>query len=90
MRPDYGCAIYVLRERLKLSQRDLAGSIGIHFTYVNHIETGRKVPSLEVLERIAQALGVKLSVLVDHAEQIAACNTELPVVNGQGYQFRVR
>ena len=48
-----------------MTQEDLAEKIGTSRVYVGYIEQGRNTPSLEILEKIAKALRVKLSELVD-------------------------
>lgn len=42
---------------------------GIHHTYVGLIERGKRKPTIEVAERIARALGKKLSTLIGEAER---------------------
>jgi len=52
-----------------LSQEQLAEEADIHPTYVGLVERGLRNPSLAVAERLASALGVKLSELVRETEQ---------------------
>lgn len=52
------------RESLGLSQRELARRVGISQPGINHIEVGRRQPSVELLERIAGALGLSVDVRV--------------------------
>lgn len=40
-----------------LTQEELAYRSGISFEHLNHIENGKAAPSIEVLYRIAKALG---------------------------------
>jgi transcriptional regulator with XRE-family HTH domain len=40
-----------------LSQEELAHKAGISFEHLNHIENRKTTPSVEVLHRIAKALG---------------------------------
>jgi len=55
-----------LRERQGLTQRDLAKRAKVTAAYVAMIETGvRKSPSLAVLERLAKALGVPVTALLE-------------------------
>ncbi len=51
------------RKLLNLKQARLAEKAGISAVYMGYIEQGRYAPSLEVLERVAKALGIKLSEL---------------------------
>ncbi len=57
------------RVRQGLSQEALAESAMIHHTYVGLLERGRRKPTIDVGERIARALGKKLSALIDEAER---------------------
>ena len=43
------------------SQRRLAAHIDVSHSYISHIEAGRRMPSLETLNLIAQALGLRLT-----------------------------
>lgn len=55
-----------LRERQGLTQRDLAKRAKVTAAYVAMIETGvRKSPSLAVLKRLAKALGVPVTALLE-------------------------
>jgi transcriptional regulator with XRE-family HTH domain len=47
-----------------LSQEKLAVDAGIDLTYLGGIERGRRNPSLLVMARIAEALGVELAELL--------------------------
>ncbi len=57
------------RLQLGLSQEALAEAAGIHHTYVGLLERGKRKPTLDVAERLALALGKKLSALVAEAER---------------------
>lgn len=55
-----------LREETGLSQRDLAKQTGVVEAYLAQLETGaKKNPSFEVLKRLAKALQVKLTDLLE-------------------------
>jgi len=62
-------AIRALRRARRISQEKLAGAAGIHRTYMSAIERGKVNVSLEVAGRLAQALGMKLSELVQETEE---------------------
>ena len=80
---DYGRAIRVVRSSRGLSQRQLATRISISPSHLSLIESGKRTPSLKLLEDIAGCLAVPMHLLtllasdvrnVDdpkHAEQIA-------------------
>jgi len=48
------------RMRKGLTQTELARILGVDRTYINQIERGKKIPSLGLLERIAEVLGKNL------------------------------
>lgn len=50
-----------------LSQEQLAEISGMHRTYISALERGRINPGLDALERLAHALSVPLSDLLDHS-----------------------
>ena len=57
------------RSKSGLSQEAFADVVGLHRTYIGAIERGERNVSLFNLERLAAALGVKLSLLIAEAEQ---------------------
>ena len=61
-------AIKKAREDAHLSQEQLADLAGIHRTYVSQLESGIKVPTLTILERICSALSIRVSALIAMAE----------------------
>ena len=58
-----GRRIRTLRKELGLTQEDLAFEVGVNRSYMGFIERGERNPSLAMLNKIAKALGVSLSVL---------------------------
>ncbi len=57
--------IQTLREAKGMTQRDLAAKAKVTAGYVAQLELGvRKNPSLEVLQRLAKALGVPVTELL--------------------------
>lgn len=52
------------RERLKLHQQGLAERIGMSKAYLSQIEMGKRLPSLSILVRIAEALNVEVRDLI--------------------------
>jgi DNA-binding XRE family transcriptional regulator len=53
------------RQQKKLTQEQLAFEAEIDLTYVGGIERGKRNPSLLVMARIADALGVSLTKLIN-------------------------
>ena len=51
------------RDTQNLTQEAVAVQAGISRTYYNHIETGRRVPSLKVALALARILGVPVESL---------------------------
>jgi transcriptional regulator with XRE-family HTH domain len=52
------------RKRLGLSQEGLAEKTGLHRTYIGSIERGERNVSIDNVERISKALGVKAAHLL--------------------------
>ena len=50
-----------IRREKGLSQEEVAHRADIHQTYLSGVETGKRNPSILVVERIAKALGVDVS-----------------------------
>jgi transcriptional regulator with XRE-family HTH domain len=55
-----GDRIRSLREEKNLSQGDIQSRTGLLRCYVSRVENGHTIPSIETLEKIAQALGTPL------------------------------
>ena len=54
------------RKAKGISQRDLAAKVGVKGAYIAQLETGaRKNPSLDVLKKIAKALDVPVTELLE-------------------------
>jgi transcriptional regulator with XRE-family HTH domain len=57
--------IKTLREEKGLSQKALAKRVGVTDAYITMLETGkRKNPSLDILKKLAKALGVPVTELL--------------------------
>lgn len=61
-----GARIKELRKRVGLSQDQLAENVGIESKYLSRIEVGKRQPSLDALERIADSLHVEMKELFDY------------------------
>jgi transcriptional regulator with XRE-family HTH domain len=66
-----GDAVRQHRELIRLSQDELADRAAMDRTYISGIERGRRNPTVRVLQRIADALGIDLDVLFATAREIA-------------------
>jgi len=61
---NYANGIKRARTNANLSKRKLASLANCDPSFITHIESGRKKPSLDVLERIADAAGTSVTVLM--------------------------
>ena len=61
LRPVLGGRIRELRRRQGLSQERLAERSGLHWTYISDLERGQQTPTVDVVNRLARALGVTLA-----------------------------
>jgi CheY-like chemotaxis protein len=62
-----GAAIKAERSALGISQEELASRAGLHRTYVSDLERGARNPSLESVEKLAQALELSVPMLFGRA-----------------------
>lgn len=53
------------REAKGWSQEELADRAGLHRTYISGVERGVRNPTVTVLERMAQALSLKIGQITD-------------------------
>ncbi|MEN3009312.1 XRE family transcriptional regulator [Pseudothermotoga sp.] len=72
-----GEKIRLVRNRLGLTQADLAKKLNVDPSTIAYYESGRRQISLEMLQKIANALGVELDYFLKEQEATA---TELPPV----------
>jgi ribosome-binding protein aMBF1 (putative translation factor) len=54
-----------IREGKGISQRELARLADIHPTQISWIETGRHVPGVDMIDKLARALNVEVSELIE-------------------------
>nr|DAL35663.1 MAG TPA_asm: helix-turn-helix domain protein [Caudoviricetes sp.] len=62
LRENIGQQIAMLRKKHGLTTRQLAELSGINFANISKIENGRYNVSVDVLERICSALGVRVKI----------------------------
>ncbi len=60
--------VRVYREHRKMTQGHLAEAAELHQTTISQIETGERTGTVDVLSRLAKALGVDLEDLIPRAE----------------------
>lgn len=58
-----GKQIAYCRKKYKLTQKDLATITGIRLKHLSDIETGRTVPQIHTLTKLAAGLGVSIDEL---------------------------
>jgi transcriptional regulator with XRE-family HTH domain len=59
-----GNNIREIRLKKEMTQEELAHKADLDYSYINQIENGKRNPSMEAVERIAKALGVKVKDLI--------------------------
>ena len=69
-----GCVIQRLRNQKGLSQEVLSGFAGIARTHLTMIENGTKMPNLETIFKISEALNIKPSELIKEVENTITNN----------------
>jgi len=62
-----GLVIRAKREKMGLSQEELAHQSDHHRNYIGYLERGERCPNVATLERIAEALGLAISDLLKEA-----------------------
>lgn len=67
-----GQVIKEVRQRLGLSQEELATKAGLHRTYISNIEQGERNPSLTTLTNLSAAMNLECSHLMQMVEQRTA------------------
>ena len=60
-----GEKIQALRKKKGYTQKELSEKLEITRVYMGYIEQGRESPSLSLIFRLSDTLGVKLNVLLD-------------------------
>lgn len=64
-----GTVVRRTRQKLGLTLADLSAGCGLSSAMLSRIENGQNAASLDVLERISGALGVRLSLLISEADK---------------------
>lgn len=66
----FGEALRLVRSFHDMNQSELASSLGISRSYLSEIESGKKAPSLELLQKYATLFDLPLSALVFFSERV--------------------
>ena len=62
----FGENLRKIRQIKRISQIDLAKNVGVDPTFISKLELGKRLPSLPILVRIADALNVTVDELLDN------------------------
>lgn len=65
----FGEVLRRLRYERKLSQEQLAADSNLDRTFISHLETGRKQPTLLTIFRLADALALSPSAMIEKVEK---------------------
>lgn len=66
--PYIGFAVFSLRTKNNLSQEELAERSDLHRTYISLVERGKRIPTIDAIERIANAMNEDISDLINLAK----------------------
>jgi len=66
---NFASNLKAFRTEKKISQEELAGKIGVHPNHLSRYERGLASPSIEVVQKISEALDVSIDQLVLGKEQ---------------------
>lgn len=75
----FGVTVRVKRIAAQLSQEELAERAGLHPTYIGMVERGLRNPTLDASERIAKALKLTLSRLLEEVQNQQAKRANKPL-----------
>src|SRR5258708_36529460 len=64
----FGNLIRLRRHGIGLGQEALADKAGIHRTHVSLLERGKRMPSLQVIKKLAAALDTTMAALLEELE----------------------
>lgn len=67
----FGLSVREFRNRVGISQEELADRTEIHRTYIGGIERGERNPTLLMIARISKALGISAAQLIKNSEERA-------------------
>ena len=81
--PFFGIVMRKLRKARNLSQEGLAFNSDLDRTYISMLERGLRQPCLQTITRIARALGIKPSGLLQLVEDEQTTGSESPEQNSR-------
>jgi transcriptional regulator with XRE-family HTH domain len=71
VRARFGAALREIRTRQQLTQEQLAERSGLSYKFIGEVERGRGNPTLDTIARLADALGVNITDLLQALPQAA-------------------
>jgi transcriptional regulator with XRE-family HTH domain len=74
--PTFGANLQTLRELRKLTQAELGARAGIAAASISHFETGQRMPSLDSLVKLADALSISVDALLGRAPVETAAHVD--------------
>ena len=60
---DFGKRLAAVRRAKNLSQEELASRAGLHAVAITYIETGKRLPKLNTVHKLATGLGISVEEL---------------------------
>ncbi len=66
---EIGQRLRAYRQRMGLTQEELAEKAGVHYTYIGQVERGEKNLTISSLEKISHSLDISISVLFEGIEE---------------------
>lgn len=76
VRKPFGSSVRAWRNRLGISQEELAGRAGLHRTYICDVERGARNVTLQSIEKLAHALEISVSTLLSYGRGPGAVENE--------------
>lgn len=66
-----GSRLRALRKNMSLTQQKLADTVGVSRIYIQALESNRRMPSMKLLHRLAEALQASVTDILDDSTQRA-------------------
>lgn len=83
----FGIHLYQLRNKAGLTQAKLAEKTNLSVDLISRIERGDRAPSLETIEKISDAMKVRLTELFNFDEEEIAALSESPFESMELWKF---
>ena len=69
-----GSVLQKMRLKAGMTQEELASKAKVDRTYISMLEHDKKSPTLDMLFRLCQALGIKASMVIARVEKLKSSN----------------